>query len=117
MRFVALRLANGGDTNTQALTAPSGLTATAGSSGQINLSWTGSTDNIGVAGYLIERCAGVGCASFVQVGSVEAGVTAYSDGGLQAATTYTYRVRAIDVATLVSAYSAVVSAGTLTSNK
>ena len=117
MRFVALRLANGGDTNTQALTAPSGLTATASSSGQINLSWTGSTDNIGVAGYLIERCAGVGCASFVQVGSVEAGVTAYSDGGLQAATTYTYRVRATDVATLVSAYSATVSAGTLTSNQ
>ena len=113
MRFVALRLANGGDTNTQALTAPSGLTATAGSSSQINLSWTGSTDSIGVAGYLIERCAGVGCANFVQVGNVGAGATTYSDGGLPAATTYTYRVRATDVATLVSAYSGVVSVATL----
>jgi hypothetical protein len=32
------------------------LTATAASSAQINLSWTASTDNIGVTGYRIERC-------------------------------------------------------------
>ena len=112
MQFVALQLANGGDTNTQALTAPSGLTATAGSGSQINLSWTGSTDNIAVAGYLIERCAGVDCANFVQVGSVAAAVTSYGDVGLQASTPYTYRVRATDVATLMSAYSAVASAAT-----
>ena len=109
MQVVALRLAGGGDTNTQALTAPSGLTATAVSSGRINLGWTGSTDNIGVSEYLIERCAGAGCADFAQVGSVGAGVTAYCDFGLQASTSYTYRVRATDVATLMSAYSAAAS--------
>jgi hypothetical protein len=112
MQVVALRLANGGDTNTQALTAPSGLTAAAGSGGQINLSWTGSSDNIGVSGYVIERCAGASCVNFVQVGSVAAGVTVYGDVGLQASTTYTYRVRATDVATLMSGYSATASAVT-----
>ena len=112
MQFVALRLANGGDTNTQALTAPSGLTAMAGSSSQINLSWTGSTDNIGVSGYLVERCTGSSCANFTQVGSVGAGVTSFSDVGLQASTAYSYRVRASDTATLSSGYSAPVSAVT-----
>ena len=113
MQLVALRLAGGGDTNTQALTAPAGLTATAASGSQINLAWTGSTDNIGVAGYLIERCAGASCASFVQVGSVGAGVTSFSDSGLPAATPYSYRVRATDTASLLSGYTAVVSAATL----
>jgi hypothetical protein len=113
MQFVALRLAGGGDTDTQALTTPAGLTAAAASSSQIALRWTGSTDNIAVTGYLVERCAGASCANFAQVGSVAAGVTSYSDAGLQASTTYTYRVRATDVATLVSAYSASASAVTL----
>src|SRR3989344_1612237 len=35
--------------------APTGLTATAVSSSQINLSWNASTDNVGVAGYRIYR--------------------------------------------------------------
>ena len=113
MQVVALRLAGGGDTNTQALTAPTALTAAAASGSQINLSWTGSTDNVGVTGYLVERCAGASCANFAQVGSVAAGVTTYSDVGLQVSTTYIYRVRATDVATLTSAYSAVASAATL----
>ena len=113
MQLMALRLAGGGDTNTQALTVPSGLVASAVSDSQINLTWTGSTDNIGVSGYLIERCAGSGCRNFVQVGSVGAGVTSYSDTSLQAAATYTYRVRASDVATLLSGYSAPASAVTL----
>ena len=34
---------------------PAGLTATAVSSSQINLSWTASTDNVGVTGYRIYR--------------------------------------------------------------
>ena len=39
-------------------TVPTGLTATAVSSSQINLSWTASTDNVGVAGYKIYRGGG-----------------------------------------------------------
>ena len=111
MQAVAFHLAGGGDGNTQALTTPGSLTATAVSSSQVNLSWTGSTDNIGVTGYFVERCAGAGCTNFVQVADVASG-TSYSDTGLTASTTYTYRVRATDVATLTSAYSNTVAAAT-----
>ena len=50
--------------DTQAPTAPSGLTATATSPTPVNLAWTASTDNVGVTNYLIERCQGAGCTSF-----------------------------------------------------
>jgi len=36
------------------------LTATAASASQINLAWTASTDNVGVTGYMVERCTGAG---------------------------------------------------------
>ena len=48
-------------------TAPSNLGATAVSASQINLSWTGSTDNVGVTGYRVERCSGAGCSNFAQI--------------------------------------------------
>lgn len=104
MQFVALRLAGGSDSNTQALTAPSNLTATAASGQQVNLTWTASTDNIGVSGYLIERCPGAGCANFAQIANAPSG-TSYSDASLAPSTSYTYRFRATDVATLMSGYS------------
>src|SRR6266550_433229 len=50
--------------DTQAPTAPGNLTATAVSGSQINLSWTASTDDVGVTGYAVERCQGAGCTSF-----------------------------------------------------
>ena len=31
------------------------------------LSWTASTDNMGVTGYQVERCQGAGCSSFSQI--------------------------------------------------
>src|SRR3984893_16310179 len=96
--------------DTQPPTAPSGLTATAVSNSQIGLSWTASTDNVGVTGYLIERCPGSGCASFAQVATSTS--TSYSDTGLTAATTYLYRVRATDAAGNLSSYSGTASART-----
>src|SRR5207249_79666 len=36
-------------------TAPADLTAVTASTAQVNLAWTVSTDNVGVAGYRIER--------------------------------------------------------------
>jgi hypothetical protein len=89
--------------DTQAPTAPTGLTATVISSSQVNLSWTASTDNVGVTAYLIERCAGSGCSSFLQIDSVSG--TTYSDTTVAASTTYVYRVRARDAATNLSGYS------------
>ena len=65
--------------DTQAPTAPSNLTATAVSATQINLSWIASTDNVGVTGYLVERCQGASCTTFAQIGTT-AGTT-YNDTG------------------------------------
>jgi YD repeat-containing protein len=93
----------------QVPTAPTNLTANAVSSTQINLSWTASSDNIGVSNYLIERCQGVNCVSYSQVAST-ATIT-YSDTGLVSGS-YSYRVRATDAANNLSPYSLATSAVT-----
>ncbi len=93
-------------------TAPSSLAATAISTSQINLSWTASTDNVGVTGYLLERCLGSGCTSFSQIATPTG--TTYSDTGLTASTSYSYRVRATDAAGNLSNYSNTATVATLT---
>ncbi|TKB90946.1 MAG: hypothetical protein E8D41_10790, partial [Nitrospira sp.] len=75
-------------------TDPTNLTATAASSSQINLTWTASTDSGGLAGYGVERCQGVGCTNFVQIATPS--TNSYSDTGLTAGTSYSYRIRAVD---------------------
>ena len=55
----------GGDTTPPS--QPGTLSATAVSNGEVDLSWGASTDNVGVTGYHVERCAGAGCSNFVQV--------------------------------------------------
>ena len=80
--------------DTQPPTAPSNLTATAISGSQINLGWTASTDNVGVTGYLVERCQGVGCTNFARLLTVTG--TTYTDTGLILNTSYTYQVKATD---------------------
>ena len=47
--------------------APTSLAATAVELEQVNLTWTASTDNVGVTGYRVERCQGAGCTTFAQV--------------------------------------------------
>jgi hypothetical protein len=70
--------------------APTGLTATAVSSTQINLAWTDNATNESL--FKIERSTdGVNFAQFTTVG---ANVTSYSDTGRAPSTTYYYRVRA-----------------------
>jgi glucose/arabinose dehydrogenase/chitodextrinase len=88
----------------------SGLTATAAGTGQINLGWTAATDNVGVAGYRVERCSGAGCSNFAQVLTPTG--TSVSDTGLAASTSYSYRVRAVDAAGNLGGYSNVASATT-----
>jgi hypothetical protein len=92
--------------------APSGLTATAAGSSQINLAWTAATDNVGVSSYLVERCQGAGCSSFAQIGTSTA--TSFSSTGLTAGTSYSFRVRAQDAAGNTGAYSGTASATTTT---
>ncbi len=96
--------------DSQSPTTPGSLGAVPQGGSQINLSWTASTDDVGVTAYLVERCQGNGCASFAQVGTTAA--TTYSDQGLTTATSYSYRVRATDAANHLSQYSNVASAVT-----
>jgi subtilisin len=74
---------------------PANLTATAVSSSQINLAWTDSDTE---TGYKIDRCTGVDCSNFAQIATVGANVTSYSNTGLAASTSYSYRVRATNTA-------------------
>jgi chitodextrinase len=108
MQMVAFRAASLGPPDTTAPTAPSNLAATGVSSSQINLSWTASTDNVGVANYLLERCQGAGCSNFAQIATPTG--TTYSDTGLSVLTSYSYRVRARDAANNLSGYSNTASA-------
>ena len=83
------------------------------------MGWTASTDlgGSGVTAYLIERCAGAGCATFALVATVTGTppVTTFADTGLTASTSYSYRARARDAAGNVStAYSNVSTAVTPT---
>ncbi|HKR38028.1 MAG TPA: fibronectin type III domain-containing protein, partial [Steroidobacteraceae bacterium] len=112
MQLVAFRAASAGGGDTQAPTAPTGLGASAVSSAQINLSWTGSTDDVGVTNYLIERCSGAGCSNFAQIGT--SATTSFNNTGLAASTSYSYRVRATDAANNLSGYSNTASATTQT---
>jgi subtilisin family serine protease len=74
--------------------APTGLTATAVSSSQIDLAWTDNSGN--EDGFKIERCqdAGTPCTDFAQIATVTANTTIYQDGGVAGGATYRYRVRA-----------------------
>jgi chitodextrinase len=82
--------------DTQAPTVPKGLTATTVSSSQINLSWSASSDNVGVAGYKIYR-------DDTQIAATVD--TSYQSAGLNASTRYSYRVAAYDEAGNTSAKS------------
>jgi chitodextrinase len=88
--------------DTQAPTAPTSLSLTAGPN-QISLTWNGSTDNVGVVEYRVERCAGSGCSTYLDIGAASG--TTYLDTAVSVATNYSYRVRARDAAPNYSTYS------------
>lgn len=90
--------------DTIAPTTPTGLSVVAASSSQINVSWTASTDNVGVAGYRIFRQG--------QQIAMATG-TSYQNTGLSPSTTYSYTVAAYDLAGNLSSQSASTSATTL----
>src|ERR1044071_6521874 len=84
---------------------PTNLNAKAVSPTQIDLSWTSSTDNVGVAGYKIYR----GNSSTPRATVTG---TSYSDIGLLPSVSYTYKVSALDSAGNESALSSPATATT-----
>lgn len=85
-------------------TAPTGLTATAVSSSQINLSWAASTDDRRIAQYKIYR-------NSLLVDTI-GNVTSYSNTGLTNGTSYSYYVIAVDSSNNLSIQSNIASAST-----
>ena len=96
---------SGGDT--QPPSAPTGLQASAETASGISLSWTASSDNVGVAGYHVYQVNG---SASTLLGSTAS--TAYSVTGLNPSTSYTFSVSAYDAAGNVSAASNTVTAST-----
>jgi len=110
MQMVAFKAASGGTVDSSPPTNPSNLLATAAGTGGINLSWTASSDNVGVTNYLIERCQGAGCTAFAPVATSTS--TTFVDAGLLPGTNYSYQTRATDAANNLSGYSNVSTATT-----
>jgi len=84
--------------DTQAPTAPTNLTAANTTQNSTDLSWTASTDNVGVSGYDVLQDGSV-------IASVSGTTTNYQVTGLSPNTTYAFRVRANDAAGNQSANS------------
>ncbi|MEO6544858.1 MAG: fibronectin type III domain-containing protein, partial [Nitrospiraceae bacterium] len=90
---------------------PTGLTATADSSTQINLTWNPSTDNVDVTGYIVYRCNNKStCTPNTQIATTA--TNSYSNTGLTGSTLYRYRVRAVDAPGNLSSFSGIASART-----
>ncbi|MEV0612494.1 PQQ-dependent sugar dehydrogenase [Nonomuraea sp. NPDC050404] len=83
-------------TDTSPPTAPGSLTSPGTTATTASLSWTASTDNVGVTGYDVLRAPGTSGGTFTQVST--SATTSYTDTGLTANTSYRYQVRARDAA-------------------
>lgn len=81
-------------------TAPTNLLASAVSSTQINLKWNLATDDIGVVKYYVYRNGGLNPVGIVYAPSTAgtSNVLSWGDTRLNASTTYSYSVKAVDAA-------------------
>jgi len=101
--FDRIQISGGSGGDTQAPTVPGNLSVSSKTASSVSLTWSASTDNVGVAQYVVYR------------NGTEAGTTAttsYTDSGLSASTAYTYTVKARDAAGNLSAASAGVNVTT-----
>jgi endo-1,4-beta-xylanase len=101
--WTAIQSVLGSSADTTPPSAPTNLNSPSHTSSSVSLSWTASTDNVGVTGYQVFRGG-------TQVGTPTS--TSYTDTGLAASTLYTYTVKARDAAGNVSAASNSVSVTT-----
>ncbi|MET7327535.1 PQQ-dependent sugar dehydrogenase [Nonomuraea sp. NPDC005650] len=97
-------------TDTAPPTAPANLAASATTSTGTTLTWTASTDNVGVTGYDVLRAPGSSGGAFTQVGT--ATTASFTDTGLTAGAAYRYQVRARDAAGNLSPVSNTVAVTT-----
>jgi chitodextrinase len=81
-------------------TAPTGLAASAVNSSQVDLSWTASTDNVGVAGYQIWR--GPAGGTLAEIATTTGTGTTYSDTTVASRASYDYQVKAFDASANIS---------------
>ncbi|MFC5704234.1 carbohydrate binding domain-containing protein, partial [Cohnella faecalis] len=81
----------------QAPSVPTNVQAASKTNNSVSLTWSASTDNVGVTGYEVYR-------NDVKVGTSAS--TSYADTGLAADTAYTYKVKAYDAGGNLSALSA-----------
>ncbi len=93
----------GGTSDTQAPTNPTGLSSSNVQKTSVSLSWTASTDNVGVTGYDVYQGNAV---------VATATSTSYTVTGLTANTAYSFRVKAKDAAGNESGFSNTVSVTT-----
>lgn len=84
-------------------TVPTGVVSSLLQSNRVDLSWTGSSDNIAVVGYRVYRDG-------VQIGT--SAVASYSDATAQPATPYSYTIKAYDAAGNLSGASAALEVNT-----
>jgi YVTN family beta-propeller protein len=84
-------------------TKPTNVVASS-TSGYPALTWSASTDNVGIAGYIIYRSTNG--TQGAEVGRTSAGVRQWADSSFQEKVKYTYSVKAFDAAGNLSALSA-----------
>lgn len=96
-RYVHAEMALAGPPDTTPPSVPADLVAAAAGPGQVALTWSASTDDVGVTGYTVRRD-----------GDVTATVTGttYTDDTVAPGTTYSYTVEAVDAAANSSGESA-----------
>lgn len=95
-----------GAPDTSPPTVPTNVSAVSPGGTSVNLSWTASTDDVGVTGYKVFR-------NGTQVGPAGGvNATSYSDNTVSPSSTYSYTVRAMDAATNLSAASSAASVTT-----
>ncbi len=82
--------------DTELPSVPGGVVAVAVSSGRVDLSWSASSDNVGVTGYEVWRNGSL-------LTTVDGSTLSFSDVGVVPSTSYAYEVRARDAAGNVSA--------------
>jgi chitodextrinase len=100
---------SGGPGDTTAPSVPQNLTASGVTSNSVNLSWSPSTDNVGVAGYTVFRRQGTS-GTFTPVGTPTG--PSFAATGLSPSTQYQFNVVARDAAGNSSAASGTVTVTT-----